>query len=316
MIEGFLNNLISQRIPMVNSWSKNLGVEIDKNTRKEIKTTLKTEKSGYAFLSTINRGYISYKQKRLGLTSDSRYLLGMFLRALREIKGLNLMPFFDCVSETEIIPPERITKAPIVFGEKYSIFADSTMPVNIYLEYLNTDLESIKKQIYSGAISSRRPVRVDTRQIPEATVPENLIEYVNLTVVSKPSVTVRILEGVYKTMPVLPINDRGFFSAKDKRGISNLYPNLMKPFNIKTNIKTNLSSDKTNNLFEVLPVQNISTKLLEGLLDILITDDSLPEIRNFLLETYGFSGTIGEMAKNKTAGLYDVNEYADRRIIK
>ena len=291
MIKAYLNNLVNQRIPMPNSWMRSMGLGIENTKRIEFDSKVHSENTGYSMFDSLNRGYISHKPKMFEYSSETHYLLGMYLRALRDLKGINYLPFYNCVNKTEEIRHTRYSYAPIILGEKYSIFADSILPLKLSVRYSHNGQVLLSRPL--NRISTNRPIIFDSKEITG--VSENLLEYLELVLESTSNIEVSVLEGIYQGSGVAPIFE-GTISA-------------MRRYDESTAGKTNILIPKLSKEHD-----SYSSKLIQCLLGLSVSDQSNSEIRQELISAFGNASTVSDTVRKNTKGLYDIDGNSDRRL--
>lgn len=322
LIIGFLNNLVRERIPMPNSWQKSMGLSVQPFSQDEYapagEITVVAENTGYAFLDKLQRGYISHKHRTFEYSGDTQYLLGMYLRALKKMTGMNLMPFYNCVNEIESKVNQAIFHAPIVAGEAYSIYCDTTFPITMEVVYTNTNSIIFKKQIRS--CSSNRPFVYDTSVIESMEgYDENSLEYLELRFTTRGITNLSVIEGTYAEGIDMPIIGQTI-TAKSMTYTqieAALFPRIAKPFRIEffhTN-SDNAISDGTKIPFTSYPTKYWSKKLLTCLLGHTVTNESNQEIKSDFQSRFTNKGaTVEDTVKMNSTGLYDINGYSDNRV--
>lgn len=315
---GFLNNLVRERIPMPNSWQKSMGLSVQPFSQDEFDSIARAENTGYAFLDKLQRGYISHKQRTFEYSGDTQYLLGMYLRALKKMKGIDLMPFYNCVTETESSTNQKVFHAPIVVGEKYSIYCDSTLPIKLEAIYTNTEIVLYSEQIRK--CSSDRPFVFDSSALESASeYDENSLEYIELRLTTRGLTNLTVLEGEYTDGIPMPIVGETISAKALTYGESEaaLFPRLAKPFRIEffqTNSE-NISETDARIPFTSYPTKYWSKKLISCLLGYTVTNESNQEIKQDFQSRFANKGsTVEETVKINSPGLYDINGYTDSRL--
>lgn len=292
MIKDYISNLVNQKIPMPNSWQVNIGLEVQSSKQIEFDEKAISERTGYTFLDDLSRGYISHKPKAYSYSGDTHYLLGMYLRALKELKGLDYLPFYNCVTRVETKHLRQISYAPVMRGKVYSIFYDSMFPAIIDVRYSHTgaSLLPAKKSI-SKPSDSAYNVKIDFD------IDENLVEYVELVIETNKNIDVAVIEGEYHSYPSCLIFDSGLTSR------------------VQGVIQGDGSTKTLSKLFPKIgkTKENWSPKLIQCLLGISVSDTSDIEIKRDLLATFTGS-TVEDAVKNNIRGFYDVNGYSDKRL--
>ena len=135
--EAFIANLVNQQIPMINEWLESMHLSINKHTQSEssLSRNISSEFSGYSLFDTLGRGYISHRPTSSKYSSDTHYLLGMYLRALKQLKGLDAMGLYNCVSSTSESGPDKCHLAVIISKRVYAIYANTPFNISLEIKY-------------------------------------------------------------------------------------------------------------------------------------------------------------------------------------
>lgn len=139
--EAFITNLVNQQIPMINEWLESMHLSIDRHTQSESSPSrdIRSEFSGYSLFDTLKRGYISHKPTSSKYSGDTHYLLGMYLRALKQLKDLDAMGLYNCISSTSESGPNKYHVASIISKRVYAIYANTPFNISLEIRYKNHD---------------------------------------------------------------------------------------------------------------------------------------------------------------------------------
>lgn len=304
MIDKFIANLVNQKIPMPNSWQESLQLKIDSTKQSEFDAIATQELTGYKLTDSLDRGYIKHTPMSNDYSSDTQYLLGMYLRALRDIKRINLMPFYNCVTSEKSEGAINVSYATVLNGYTYAIYIDTQISPKVYLRYSNNGeriggCEYLTRKNANGKfifICNRTDIK------PE------LQEYLELVIESPNFQSVSVLEDI---------------SVDDyNNGKKSMYEDLIaQPVfenSLSGKIKYQNGSVKVLHQSELFPslMKNHtrwSNKLIQCLLDVSINEDSPREIKQLLLNKFSGS-SVSESARVNTPGVYDINDYTDKRL--
>ena len=282
--EAFISNLVSEKIPMINQWTESIGLSIKNHTQFELKNQENYEKTGYSLLDNLTRGYLAHKQDSLKYSERTHYLLGMYLRALKELKNLNAMPLYNCITGYSVKGPKHVLRAPIISKRLYYIFINTYMFTDIQVCYSTDDTALTESKTFKIE-SYRKPLKLyiaenendpDIPSDAEVLVlndsfKENLAEFLELRVTVNSNVTAAVIEGPYDFdyNPLI-----GYTGAK------------------------------------------YSPRLIEFLADVSITEDSNEAIKNEVLKKYP-GKSISEVAKTylkENNYTYDIGNFIDKRL--
>lgn len=140
LFEKYLLACTNQRIPMPKEWQKSLGLDLDE--RKQVHDATRAEITGYRFQQddTLERGFVHREVRSLELDEQARYLIGLYLNAIKEHRGTDFTPYFN-VGVSIYQFPYYVTKVPIIRNEVYSIYGSTLQPVQarIYSEASNVE---------------------------------------------------------------------------------------------------------------------------------------------------------------------------------
>ncbi len=321
LFDKFLLACTNQRIPMPRSWQSSLGLDLD--DKKQVHAETGSEIAGYRFQQdeTIQRGYVNREVRSLELDTEARYLISLYLNALREHKGVDFTPYFSA-GEITYQFPYYTTRVNIIRGKKYSIYGNTLRPteVRIYCEANNVD---IKTFIFS-TLSLTNHKMIDTEKEFE--------EFLNKP--EQPKKEEFIVDGNYneedynKAVAKYEEDLAGYDkrlneeSAKDEYfilEIKSFVPVVViqgeyeKSSSVAVaNHKAELKSyvDEKPRLFPSAGLQQLdySNKLMPLLTDMTITKESPQEERELVGSAY-YGETFEEKVKCNTKGIYDVDEY-------
>lgn len=307
LTEAYLTSLVNQRIPMINEWLDSLGLEITgnleiKSKRKEWiedrgEDTNKVFYSGYKTFDKLNRGYISHKQVSMEYSDETHYLLGHYLRALRDIKNLDYMHLYNCVMSKEIKNNEITWRIPIIKGRCYKVWINTILTARYSVrETLTLDKSKLSKEAYIRTFGVNNPIIFVTDN--KNVVGDNIIK--------------------------IDYEEENLEKIKNNPNYDEFYElDIITGANAAVSaIEMTMESDE-NIYFEKNPVayplisvtfERYSPKLIELLLNTGITDQSNYKIKETALNKYS-SPSIKSLARNKTPGRYDIDDYVDKRII-
>lgn len=307
LTEAYLTSLVNQRIPMINEWLDSLGLEITgnleiKSKRKEWiedrgEGTNKVFYSGYQTFDKLNRGYISHKQVSMEYSDETHYLLGHYLRALRDIKNLDYMHLYNCVMSKEMKNNEITWRIPIIKGRCYKVWINTILTARYFVrETLTLDKSKLSKEAYIRTFGVNNPIIFVTDN--KNVVGDNIIK--------------------------IDYEEENLEKIKNNPNYDEFYElDIITGANAAVSaIEMTMESDE-NIYFEKNPVayplisvtfERYSPKLIELLLNTGITDQSNYKIKETALNKYS-SPSIKSLARNKTPGRYDIDDYVDKRII-
>lgn len=295
LAEYYITNLVSERIPMINEWAKMTGLQIHSSTQTEQTSfvdSVISERSGYSMLDRLERAYLSHEVSSLEYSDETHYLLGMYLRALKELEGLDYMHLYNCVQYSEVIGSKRYWHVPIVYGRTYTLKANTYEPIEIDLKYSNkSDSLFENTKILSTSGSSTAIILGSTGNA----IDWNLInrqqifdEFLELVVITRPNIQVAVVEGSFSNL--IPGRVKVCIENCDFIEISKTVPSILCNY------------------------KRFSDKLIELLLDTAITEKSNDSIKEKALQLYP-ANSIKEAAKFYTIGTYDIDGYIDKRLI-
>lgn len=170
LFDKYLLACTNQRIPMPDLWQRTLGlhltenlqshIDTEENTEEIIPTNTKSDIMGYRFQQdeTIDRGYVNNQVRRLELNNQSKYLLQLYLEALKEHKGLDYTSYLSVGTSTFSFP-YYTTTATVLRGHKYSLYGLTMKPVTIQLKSAATN-EVYAQKVY-GLLSYISPHIID-----------------------------------------------------------------------------------------------------------------------------------------------------------
>lgn len=289
LAEYYITNLVSERIPMINEWAKMIGLQIHTTTQTEqsaIPASVIAENSGYKMFDKIERAFLSHEVSSLSYSDETHYLLGMYLRALKEIDNLDYMHLYSCIQYSEVIGSKKLWHAPVIFGRTYSVKVNTYWPITVNLKYSNTGI-SLTGDLLLKTTGSNSSVILGSagNVIDWEKLERNEIfdEFLELVITTRPEVQASVVEGSF----------------------ANLTPGKMK--SIDGYVCKTIPSVLCN-------YRRFSTKLVELLLETAITEDSNSAIKTRALQLYP-ADSIEEAARKYTNGIYDVDGFIDKRLI-
>lgn len=308
--EAFITNLVCDKIPMINEWITSMKLEIEQNLQLEnYKNTDASIKfnsgfSGYSLGENLNRGYLQHNPNSIEYSSETHYLLGMYLRALKQLKNLDALHLYNCVISSKQENTRHIYSAPIILNRVYSIYVSSILPIKVYLynsalnEKLNIPESTINIKISNSASTLialtkdfETASQIDTVfKVDDTTFNNNLEEFLELRIETPVELEVAVIEGNYSlsgSQIRVPVND--------------------------TSSKVIL---KNNSLYTGAFYSKYSPKLIEFLLNTAVTEDSNSEIKKAALKLYP-EKSISAAAKKylvEKKFKYDIDDFIDKRL--
>lgn len=175
LFDKYLISVVDQRIPMPSDWQKSLELGMVQASQVQLSdaTARGADKRditlhGYNFQQSdvLNRGYISNEVRTYDFKSsqDLRYLLQLYLRAIKDHTGKNYMPYFP-ISTTVSSSDSLLftTTAPVILGQTYSFYARSYYPIKIEIYLENILLEPLYSKTYN-TVSAVEPIVLSTQR--------------------------------------------------------------------------------------------------------------------------------------------------------
>lgn len=175
LFDKYLISVVDQRIPMPSDWQKSLKLGMLQASQVQLSDSAErgVDKQditlhGYNFQQSdvLNRGYISNEVRTYDFKSsqDLRYLLQLYLRAIKDHTGKNYMPYFP-ISTTVSNSDSLLftTTAPVILGQTYSFYARTYYPVKIEIYLQDILSEPIYTKTYNS-ISPVSPIVIDTNR--------------------------------------------------------------------------------------------------------------------------------------------------------
>ena len=171
LFDKYLISVVDQRIPMPSDWQQSLNLKMVGASQVQLPTQ-KDGKDvtlhGYNFQQSdvLNRGYISNEVRTYDFKSsqDLRYLLQLYLRAIKDHTGKNYMSYFP-ISTTVSSSDSLLvtTTAPVILGQTYSFYARTHCPVKIEIYLQDVIPEPIWSKTYN-TVSSIQPIVLSTQR--------------------------------------------------------------------------------------------------------------------------------------------------------
>ncbi|MCM1323008.1 MAG: hypothetical protein NC218_02380 [Acetobacter sp.] len=302
LFEKYLLAVTNQRIPMPKIWQKSLGLDLEET--KQIYEDNVSEITGYRFQQdeTLNRGYVHREVRSLELDDQAKYLISLYLNALKEHKHTDFTPYFNVGVSTYSFP-FYTTRVNVIRGQVYSIYGNTVKPTQVriyssaaYEEEIVKDVvdeegtvigkrkevrkyaanEKVFADFIISAIATDKQYRLDTNDYLSGEQ-SDIDEYIEMEI--KSYVPLVVLQGSYTRLSML----------------KKILPG---------------STGEVNNLFPSAGIEQLdyANKLLPLLLDMTITDDSPQEEKDLLTSDY-LGDTFEEKVKRNTKGIYDVDKY-------
>lgn len=169
LFDKYLISVVDQRIPMPSDWQQSLNLKMVGASQVQLPTQ-KDGKDvtlhGYNFQQSdvLNRGYISNEVRTYDFKSsqDLRYLLQLYLRAIKDHTGKNYMSYFP-ISTTVSNSDSLLvtTTAPVILGQTYSFYARTHYPVKIEIYLQDIVPEPIWSKTYN-TVSVIQPIVLST----------------------------------------------------------------------------------------------------------------------------------------------------------
>ena len=171
LFDKYLISVVDQRIPMPSDWQQSLKLKMVGASQVQLPTQ-KDGKDvtlhGYNFQQSdvLNRGYISNEVRTYDFKSsqDLRYLLQLYLRAIKDYTGKNYMSYFP-ISTTVSNSDSLLvtTTAPVILGQTYSFYAHTHCPLKIEIYLQDIVPEPIWSKTYN-TVSSIQPIVLSTQR--------------------------------------------------------------------------------------------------------------------------------------------------------
>lgn len=303
LFDRYLLACTNQRIPMPPEWQESLGLALSAVKQSKTMGGVEAEITGYKFQQddVLQRGFVNQQVKSFELDEQAKYLLQLYLRALRDHKELDFLPYLQLGTTTYKFP-DYVTVAPIVAGRKYSVYGNTIRDV-VWEIYLDGQEEAI----YSSSVSSLstlKPLIIDTSKI---SCPVQQEEFLMLRIIS--NVKVAVVEGVFNYLP----------TTKQKE--DKVTGEVIEERDTNLSAKTLRVEGGTTKYWPVRlpsvaykPELNYADKLIPALLDMQVTVDSPAKQCEILAEALRGKDTE-EQIKLATTGLYDVDKYVGGKLI-
>lgn len=312
--EAFITNLVYDKIPMINEWITSMKLEIEKNLHLENfeyknenseSTQFKSGFSGYSLGEELSRGYLQHRPNSIEYSSETHYLLGMYLRAVKQLKNLDAMHLYNCVTSSKQENTRYIYSAPIILNRVYSVYVSSMLPIKVYLynSALNEKLADSESTInikFSNNASTfiayieeseDEAAKIDTVfKIEKKKFNTNLEEFLELRIETPTELNVAVIEGDYS------------LSGSQIR--------------VPVDNSSSKVIIKNNSLYAGAFYSKYSPKLIEFLLNTAVTEDSNFEIKKTALSLYP-EKSIAAAAKKyliEKNFKYDIDDFIDKRL--
>lgn len=284
LFDKYLISVVDQRIPMPNDWQKSLKLGMEGASQVQISDEQNITLHGYNFQQSdvLNRGYISNEVHTYDFKSspDLRYLLQLYLRAIKDHTGKNYMSYFP-ISTTVSSSNSLLftTTAPVILGQTYSFYARTYYPVKIEIYLQDVIPEPIYTKTYN-TVSPIEPIVISTQR-----------EWLNFQLAgqaSKQDYSYAEEFAIFKVVADAPVVILpGKFPPLFVRGVSNPH---------KLNIP---SAAYSGALY--------ADKLIPSLLGINCPSDPPEELVEQILSRLGET-TLEQAIPKHTKGIYDIDE--------
>lgn len=175
LFDKYLISVVNQRIPMPSDWQKSLKLGMEQASQVQLSDSVTGEPPkpditlhGYNFQQSdvLSRGYISNEVRTYDFKSsqDLRYLLQLYLRAIKDHTVKNYMPYFP-ISTTVSSSDSLLftTTAPVILGQTYSFYARSYYPIKIEIYLQDVLPEPIYSKTYN-TVSAIEPIVLSTQR--------------------------------------------------------------------------------------------------------------------------------------------------------
>ena len=173
LFDKYLISVVNQRIPMPPDWQKSLNLSMSGSSQVQIPSTSDTFTKditlhGYNFQQSdvLTRGYISNEVRSYDFKSseDLRYLLQLYLRAIKDHTGKNYLPYFPLsVTAANADSTLLTTTAPVVLGQTYSFYARTLYPIKIEIYISGVLPEPIYSKTFRDS-SPISPISIETKR--------------------------------------------------------------------------------------------------------------------------------------------------------
>lgn len=342
LFEKYLLACTNQRIPMPPVWQDSLGLGLDTTVQTHIDTEDKTERIpagtkseivGYRFQQddVLERGFVNRQVRKLELDENARYLLSLYLEAIKNHRGTDFTPYFS-IGVSSFSFPYYTTRASVIRGKKYSVYGLTTKPVIIRLKSAATN-EIYAENVY-GLLSliSPRVIDIDTwlkgyAASKASSTGKNIVDILRglqaldeyLTLEVQAYVEVTIVPGTYEKLHMIQCIEKFEISDEDKEGKSHdeLYTHEF-VLTSKVIEVDNLSVSRLPALYPSVAYFALaySDKLIPALLDMQITKN-LPTQLYELIPSDLDGDTYEQKIKLHTAdeALYDVDEFIGSKFV-
>lgn len=284
LFDKYLISVVDQRIPMPNDWQKSLKLGMEGASQVQLSDEQNITLHGYNFQQSdvLDRGYISNEVHTYDFKSspDLRYLLQLYLRAIKDHTGKDYMSYFP-ISTTVSSSDSLLftTTAPVILGQTYSFYARTYYPVKIEIYLQDVIPEPIYTKTYN-TVSPIEPIVISTQR-----------EWLNFQLsgqAGKQDYSYAEEFAIFKVVADAPVVILpGKFPPLFVRGVSNPH---------KLNIP---SAAYSGALY--------SDKLIPSLLGINCPSDPPEELVDQILSRLGET-TLEQAIPKHTKGIYDIDE--------
>ena len=298
LFDKYLLACTNQRIPMPPEWQESLELSLTPVKQSKIMDeAAQAEIMGYKFQQDdyLKRGFVNQQVKSLELDEKAKYLLQLYLRALKDHKGLDFLPYLQLGTQ-DFKSPHYITTAPVIEGREYSIYGNSGREVTCQL-YLDGSEGILAEKVFDS-LSTLKPRVISTQCV----YTEEAQEFLMLKVISYSPVS--IVEG---TFPPLPSE------VKEKDGERYLVP-VFRANTLQVVGGSVPCWPLRLPSVAYKPFLDYADKLIPALLDMQVTEDSPTKLKELLANSLPGS-TTEEQIKINTLGLYDVDQYIGGKLI-
>lgn len=291
LFDKYLISVVDQRIPMPSDWQESLKLGMVQSSQVQLSDSTEREVDkqditlhGYNFQQSdvLNRGYISNEVRTYDFKSsqDLRYLLQLYLRAIKDHTGKNYMPYFP-ISTTVSSPDSLLftTTAPVILGQTYSFYARSYYPIKIEIYLQDVLIEPIYSKTYN-TVSAIEPIVLSTKR--------DWLKFEPSQQDGKQDYSYAEEFAIFKIVADAPVVILpGTFSPLYVKGVSN--------------------PDKVNIPSAAYSGALYSDKLIPSLLGINCPSDPPEELVEQILSRLG-GATLEQAIPDNTKGIYDIDE--------
>lgn len=320
LFEKYLLACTNQRIPMPKEWQKSLGLDLDE--RKQVHDATRAEITGYRFQQddTLERGFVHREVRSLELDEQARYLIGLYLNAIKEHKGTDFTPYFN-VGVSIYQFPYYVTKVPIIRNEVYSIYGSTLQPVQARIYSEASDIEEsflihalsqvnhyeLRTRTYFD-IEEKKLALVYEEELLAAAEKEALENGTPLTEEKR-----KEIEAQAKMMAIAALQSQDEYfmlELKSFQPLTVVHGSYEPIAQLAVNGDNAVVKMKDPKMYPSVGIHLLeyADKLMPLLTDMTITKNSPTEERQLVNSNY-YGDTIEDKVKRNTRGLTDVDEF-------